>query len=369
MTSYNKDKTTSLGTNIPKGSSKDIIKWAESTAVSVPNNFEELSAEEQKLYIHKKEQEARKGREFDKTFSHPRLMSEQQTLPVQLDFWNNSELAGTNALKKAKVLATNGQLLNTFSLGIDGDALTLKVIQTLQQYVYETSELYGKDGAGLSGSNTLLPSAKILKKGYLDIPEGTKYPAITVTPYDFAKEVLGGRRPNARDIKNTLNELDRLKNGQYILQDSRTKKGAIMSLLDVTYLLDGNKTTLYIELKPVFAKVVGQNYVRERKDVARYLRRKVRKAMTLLLYEVLITAYSRGAEEYKRYKEELFSRIAKGASYKKNPKRIVQDFKKSIEIMKKIKLLKEYKENEIGSVCIFELNRNFLKENIDLGTK
>lgn len=368
MTHYNKGKASKAP--LKAGESVTTLWGKEETAISVPTNFEELSPEAQKLYIYKKEQEARKGREFDKTFSHPRLLSEQQTKPVQLDFWTSTQLAKSKMLQQAKILQTDGKLLNTFSLGIDGDVLTLKVIQTLQEMVYETSELYGKDGKVLSASNTLLPSANVSPREYFNIPKGTKYPAITTTSYNFTKEVQGGRKPNTSEITKVLNELERLRTGSYLLQDSKTHRGALMSLLDVTYLVEGNKDILYIELKPIFAKVVGQNYVRERKDVARYLRRKVRKAMTLLLYELLMTAFSRGLtgenKPYMRYKDELFARIAKSASYKNHPKRVAQDFKASLEVMKKIKLLQEYKENDFGSVCYFTLNKNFLKDDIKL---
>ena len=337
--------------------------------ISIPSDFGKLSPEAQKLYIYKQEQAASKGKEFDKTFAHPRLMSEQQTKPVQLDFWSSTEIADTKLLERAKVLQTNGVLLNAFSFGIDGDLLTLKVIQTLQEKVSEKSELYGKDGKELSGSNTLLPTARKSRNDFADIPKGTIFPAIITTPYDFAKDVKGGRKPNKEDITAVRDELDRLESGKYLFQDGKSKRGAIMSLLDVTDLIEDNKTILYIELRPVFAKIAGQLYIRERKDVARYLRRKVRKAMTLLLYQELIIAFSKGdvgeTHPYFTTKENLFARIAKGKGYK-NKKRIAQDFQASLEVMKKIRLLQSYRETEpIGSVCYFTLNKNFLKEDID----
>lgn len=355
-----------------------ILNWGDRegaiTASSLPQGFEELSPDDQKLYIYKQEKAASKGKEFDKTFSHPRLMSEQQTKPVQLDFWSSTEIADTKLLKRAKVLQTNGTLLNAFSFGIDGDLLTLKVIQTLQEMLSEKSELYGKNGIELSGSNTLLPTARTAPKGndILGIPQGTKYPAISTTPYEFAQNVKGGRKPNKDDITKVRDELDRLDRGKYLFQDGKSKTGIIMSLLDVTDIIDyEGKTRLFIELRPVFAQIVGQKYVRERKDVARYLRRKVRKAMTLLLYQELIIAFSRGDvgedKPYYTLKENLFARIAKGASYRKHPKRIMQDYEKALEVMKKIKLLQSYRETEpIGTICYFTLNKNFLKEDIEL---
>lgn len=368
MTHYSKGKASKT----PNKNREAISTlWGkEEGEISVPSDFGELSPEAQKLYIHKQEQEARKGKEFDKTFAHPRLMSEQQTKPVQLDFWSSTEIADTKLLARAKVLQTNGKLLNAFSFGIDGDLLTLKVIQTLQEKVSETSELYGKDGVQLSGSNTLLPTARKSTKDFADIPKGTIFPAIITTPYDFAKDVKGGRKPNKEDITKVRDELDKLDSGKYLFQDGKSKRGAIMSLLDVTDLIEDNKTILYIELKPVFARIAGQLYVRERKDVARYLRRKVRKAMTLLLYQELIIAFSKGDvgedKPYYTLKENLFARIAKNASYKKNPKRITTDYKKALEVMKQIKLLQSYRETEpIGTICYFTLNKNFLKEEID----
>lgn len=340
------------------------------SSVELPDNFGELSPEGQKLYIHKQELAASKGKEFDKTFAHPRFMSEQQTKPVQLDFWSSTEIADTKLLARAKVLQTNGVLLNAFSFGIDGDLLTLKVIQTLQEKLSEKSELYGKNGKELSGSNTLLPTARKSRKDFADIPKGTIFPAIITTPYEFAKAVLGGRKPNKKDITAVRDELDRLDSGKYLFQDNKTKRGAIMSLLDVTDLIEDNKTILYIELKPVFAQIAGQLYVRERKDVARYLRRKVRKAMTLLLYQELIIAFSKGdvgeAHPYFTTKENLFARIAKGSTYERHPKRILQHYQQSLEVMKEIGLLKAYRETEpIGTVCYFTLNKDFLKQDKD----
>lgn len=365
MTHYSKGKASKAPSKA--GESIATLWGREETAIRVPSNFGELTPEAQKLYIYQKEKEARKGRELDKTFSHPRLLSEQQTKPVQLDFWSKSEIADTTVLKRAKILCDNGLLLN------NGDLLTLKVIQTLQERVYETSEYYGKEGKELSASNTFLPTARTAPKGniFLEVPQGTKYPAIIVTPYEFAKSVKGGRKPNKEDIIKVRNELDRLNSGKFLFQDGKKKRGVITSLLDVTDIVEDGETLLYIELKPVFAQIAKQRYIRERKDVARYLRRKVRKAMTMLLYQELMIAFSKGDvgedKPYFTLKENLFARIARNTSYKKNPKRISIDFKKALEVMEKIKLLQSYRETgAIDIICYFTLNKNFLKEDIDL---
>ena len=352
-----------------KGSKGIFNVWsAEEPTVKVPSNFANLSQDEQVRYIHKQEQEARKKVKLAPTITHTRFLSEQQTKPLQLDLF--ADLAGTNLLKNAKTLYEDGKLLNAFSLGIDGDALTIKVINTLQEIACETSELYGKDGSSLSGSNTYITkdNTNSLSKDWIGIPKGTKYPAIIRTPYQFAKDVLGGRRPDNKTVSRIIDELHHLENGKFILQDTHIRRAAITSLLDVSELAEDNNTLLYIVLKPVFALVAGQSYISERKDVARYLRRTVRKSMTLLLYELLIEQLSRNYPkgEWKRYKERVFERIAKLKRYTKNPKERDRDFAEAIETMKRIKLLNSYSESETGSVCVFHLNENFLKEEIKL---
>lgn len=61
-------------------------------------------------------------------------------------------------------------------------------------------------------------------------------------------------------------------------------------------------------------------------------------------------------------KNDVFAQIAKLPSYYTNPKRREEDFKYSIGIMKRIRLLSDYSEN--GSTCTFVLNENHLTENI-----
>lgn len=349
-----------------------VTSWGgRESAINLPPNFYSLSKDEQLACIHQEEEKAMKANAASNIITHPRITTEQQTHhPIQLNLFAESNLAKSAVLRKAKkVQDEGGNILNIYSFGIEGNATTFKVLQALQERVFRISELYGKKGITLSGSNTLLPSAtKVTNdKGWFNAPKGTTFPAICITPYKFAKEVLGGKKPSLKAIGNIVDELYKLKAGNYMLQDYNLKRGIVASILDVSTFFEKDKDEiLYIELKPMFALIAGQTYISERIDVTQYMRRTVRKPMTFLLYGLLIEQYSRRHYKWIRYKEAVLARIAKSSRYKDHPTEKENAYKDAIGFMEKIKLLKSYSEDETGAVCTFEINENYLKERLQL---
>lgn len=325
--------------------------------------LEKLSPDDQKLTIWHYEQEIEKRMEKDTTFTSPRILSEQQTKPAEANLFDRTDLAGTEVLQKAQILHQEGALLNSVSFGIGGNSLTLKVIKALQKLLYDKSRLHGQENA-LTGSSSVYPSALQTEHETPRTPEGTFYPTIATTPYQLCRVVMGGKRKPSNEQKaKILNELDRLEKGKFIIQEGN--RAVLSSLIEVSYISDGTSTMIWIELKPLFAMIANQAYVKERADILSLLS-DVSKDMTLLLYELLITAFSRGLKgrqkPYCRKKNDVFAQIAKLPSYYTNPKRREEDFKYSIGIMKRIRLLSDYSEN--GTTCTFVLNENHLTENI-----
>lgn len=323
-----------------------------------------LSPEAQKLKVWYEVQQKQKIHTTpDSVFTHPRIISQQITKPVEPNLFDRTDLAGTEALQQAKRLNDEGNLLNALSFGIGGNALTLKVVKALQILLYKNSSLFGEQKT-LSGASSVYGLAKRTAQQTPYTPRGTYYPTIVTTPHLFCKEVLGGRKPSKTEKENILKELNRFESGKFIIQEN--KRAVCMSLVDVTYLTDekGN-SVLWIELKPLFALIAGHGFVRERADILSLLS-DVSKDMTLLLYELLITAFSRnfkGENTYNRKKDDVFEIIAKLRSYKTNPKRREADYQYSIGVMKRIRLLSDYEEN--GSTCTFTLNANHLNEDFN----
>lgn len=338
-------------------------KGAAETSVT-EQEADKLSPEAQKLAVWHEVQQKQKSRTTpDSIIMHPRIVSEQITKPVEPNLFDRTDLAGTAALQQAKMLNDEGNLLNALSFGIGGNALTLKVVKALQILLYKNSSLFGQQKT-LSGASSVYALAKRTTKQTPNTPQGTPYPIITTTPYQFCKEVLGGKKPSKTEKEKILKELNRFERGKFIIQEGN--HAACMSLVDVTYITDekGN-SVLWIELKPLFALIAGHGFVRERADILSLLS-DVSKDMTLLLYELLITAFSRnfkGENTYNRKKDDVFEIIAKLRSYKTNPKRREADYQYSIGVMKRIRLLSDYNEN--GSTCTFTLNANHLNEDFN----
>lgn len=298
----------------------------------------------------------------------PRAISEQLTKPLSSYFGG---VANAESVKKAKQLIADGA-----SYGLGGGALTFKIIKAIEILLYRISELYfseeqrnGRDTKKriyLLGSNTETSSSdKIEKKNeelFTGTPIGSSYPSIITTPYAFTKEVYGGVVSGTSDINKVIDELNRLEKEKRIIVNN----GIIAHtrpLKDVSlYTNESGQTILHIVLSPMFANMIGRKFVRERRDILKLLKG-VTKDMTLTLYELLISEMSRGFRYYHSEPKKLYEQIAKIASYKRNPKRMREDYNYSIEVLKRIRLISDY--TETSTECKFIFNLNHLTEEFD----
>lgn len=294
-----------------------------------------------------------------KTFAHPRFISNQITHPSTPDLFSETEIANTKVLQAAQALAISGGLANTLSLGIEGSVTRLKVIKALMKMLYEESYLYGTHNKTLAGAGDHTAIRRVATHTTPFYPADTTYPTVITTPTEFCRLVANGGRAKTgkNDTANILNELEALTK-KHILKGERGE--ALTELIHTFYYVnDQHKTLLRIEFMPFFAKITGQNFVRERTDILS-LMCGARKEMTWLLYEVLIIAFSQRLLDFRRDKESLWQVIAKSRTYSKQTKRRQKDFEDAVSVMRQIRLVAECADE--GACWHFRLNGNHLQE-------
>lgn len=296
----------------------------------------------------------------------PRALTEQLALPVSAYF---GSIADSKLLKKAQKKVEEGA-----AYGLVGGALAFKIMKAIEILLYEISEIYlteeqlkAKDSdkqlylLGSNTNNTLAERIKLPAEAeFTGTPIGTPQPCIITTPFIFAKKVYGGDNPTGKRVNEVLEELEKFGAKRILVYRGNA---AFTSPLNYSiYANDKRQQLLHITLNPIFAQMIGEKFVRERKDILTLLKG-VTKDMTLTLYEILITKLSLGFPYFHINPKKLYEQIAKISSYKKNRKRMKEDFNYSVEVMKRIRLITDY--SETVTECKFIFNKNHIQETFE----
>lgn len=288
---------------------------------------------------------------------------------------NLFDIIGDEAKGSAIVSQKNDSLLSSIVAGIDGGETAEKVIIALCQVLAEQSDWHSKQKslkAMEDNGNALLQKvfgepqlSKVIVAGSLrkgmetihDDRNGKDYPksicpvvAIKIT--DFTRRVMGltGKakvRPVDRKavrsviIQLKTKQLYTLTNGGWIWV---TLIGKARGFIDPTT----KEEIMVLELDSVFTKDLLKDFITLPTDILERLRGRQKK-ITMRLFWLLCEQRSYHKKSYPLEhvkKADLLSEIAIIDSYKNKPKRMEEDFKEAVEMMKKIRLIADYSESQ-----------------------
>lgn len=301
-------------------------------------------------------------------------------------------LLSEKAKKDAIVCQKRGDLLTSLAEGMDGSDYTYKVLIGLCQLLAEQSGLRPKqkdykkmDENSLAlaklyfGESELThkPVAGIIAKGDEVRPygeNGEEYPSslcrfVVVKISDFTRRVKGlgaNTKPDTdtkNRVKDVLDELRKKKiytrsNGRWIWATLiRGERGEI----------DPNtkEEIRIIELDGIFTKNILHDFIALPDDILERLKgRQGSLTMRLFWYLVEQRSYKKKTYPLERTKKaELLSEIAILERYKRRLTDKENDFKKAVEVMKRIRLIASYKEESskdgMGINCLFTFSDGF----------
>lgn len=255
-------------------------------------------------------------------------------------------------------------LLNRIKLGIEGNAMTYKVIKAIELLLYRQSHALGQTDQN-TGAGSLLPGSNKVPQG-TKYKEGTPCPVIVTTTRDLCCEVLGTDNPGKLNREAVIKELYRLERGEFAFKVGNSI--CVTGMLNTSLFISKKGVALSIEMRPMFLRCAGEAFIRDRSDILRLMSGE-HNTMTFLLHELLVMAFSKGRVGNKVYsiaKSNMMDRIVRITKYEDHPGLQEKDFKHAVEVMKRIRLVKKYEEVEkMRVMSIFTLNENYLEEDIE----